>query len=334
MEEEHIMKNPVFLVGLSTACLAALTIAAPAAYGDTFPDRPIKLILPFSPGGNPDTVSRMLAQEMGKRLKQPVIVENRAGANSIIASDLVAKAPADGYTLLYTTGSHVINPLLYKSLPYDTAKDFVPVVLVGSTRGQVLVVTPSLPVQNVQDLVKLATPATSNIPYGSAGIGNTMHLVGEYFNYKAGTHLVHVPYKGAAPAMNAVMSGEVKLAFLNPVSAIEQVKSGTLRAIAVTGSTRFPQLPDVPTVEEAGVAGYEVQGGWQGALAPAGTPPDVVARLNRAFNDALSSPALKDRLASMGLDVAGGSPQDMANYLAKETATYTDIMQAAKVEKQ
>lgn len=328
------MKKLAFRGGLSAAGLAALALATPAAHGASFPDRPIKLILPFSPGGNPDTVSRMLAQEMSKRLQQAVIVENRAGANSIIASELVAKAPADGYTLLYTTGSHVINPLLYKSLPYDTTKDFIPVVLVGSTRGQVLVVTPSLPAKNVQDLIKLASSPTSNITYGSAGIGNTMHLVAEYFNYKAGTHLVHVPYKGAAPAMNAVMSGEVKLAFLNPVSAIEQVKSGMLRAIAVTGSTRFPQLPDVPTVEEAGVPGYEVQGGWQGALAPAGTPPDVVAKLNKAFNDALASPALKERLASMGLDVAGGPPQDMANYLAKETKTYAAIVQAAKVEKQ
>ena len=314
--------------------LGGLLLAAALPAASAYPERAVRIIVPFAAGATLDLMTRAVAEELAHQLGQPVVVENRAGASGIIGADAVAKAPADGYTLLYTTGSHVINPLLYKSLPYDTAKDFVPVVLVGSTRGQVLVVTPSLPVQNVQDLVKLATPATSNIPYGSAGIGNTMHLVGEYFNYKAGTHLVHVPYKGAAPAMNAVMSGEVKLAFLNPVSAIEQVKSGTLRAIAVTGSTRFPQLPDVPTVEEAGVAGYEVQGGWQGALAPAGTPPDVVARLNRAFNDALSSPALKDRLASMGLDVAGGSPQDMANYLAKETATYTDIMQAAKVEKQ
>ncbi len=320
---------------LFPAFLGAMLLAAtPAANADNYPERPIKLLLPFSPGGNPDTVSRILSQELTKSLGQSVVVENRAGANAIIATEAVAKAPADGYTLLYTTGSHVINPLLYKTLPFDTAKDFVPVVLVGSTRGQVLVVNPSLPAKDLKDLVALARSKSSNITYGSAGIGNTMHLVAEYFNYKAGTHLAHIPYKGAAPATNAVISGEVKLAFLNPVSAIEQVKHGKLRALAVTGSQRFPQLPDVPTVAQAGVSGFEVQGGWQGVLAPAGTPPEVVAKINKAFNDALRSPAINQRLESMGLDVAGGTPQDMSSYLAKETATYTDIVQAAKLEKQ
>ncbi|WP_299451364.1 tripartite tricarboxylate transporter substrate binding protein [uncultured Pigmentiphaga sp.] len=321
-------------LSLLIGSVTAVTAATAASPGGTFPERTIKLLLPFAPGGNPDTVSRILAQELTKSLGQAVVVENRAGANAIIATDLVAKAPADGYTLLYTTGSHVINPILYRSLPYDTDKDFTPVVLVGSTRGQVLVVNPSLPAANVQELIQLARSTTSNITYGSAGIGNTMHLVAEYFNYKAGTHMVHVPYKGAAPAMNAVMSGEVKLAFLNPVSAIEQVKHGKLRALGVTGSTRFPQMPDVPTIAEAGVPGFEVQGGWQGVFAPAGTPPEVVAKLNKAFNDVMASPAIRQRFESMGLDVAGGSPEDMSRYLAKETEIYQDIARAAKIEKQ
>lgn len=323
------------LSGTLTAvfAVAALAIAAPVQ-AQTYPDRPIKILLPFTAGGNPDTVARILAQELTKRFGQTVVIDNRAGANGIIATEAVANAPADGYTLLYTTGSHVINPLLYKKLPYDTAKDFVPVSLVGVTRGQVLVANPRLAAKDVQELVALARPAQSNITYGSAGVGNTMHMVAEYFNSKAGTHLVHIPYKGAAPAMNAVISGEVQVAFLNPVSAIEQVKQGKLKALAVTGSSRIPQLPDVPTVKEAGVLGFEVDGGWQGFLAPANTPPDVVAKLNKTLDDILKSPEMTQRFASMGLDVVGGPPKDMATHLDKETSVYTQIAAAAKIQKE
>ncbi|GGX01044.1 MFS transporter [Pigmentiphaga litoralis] len=319
---------------LPAVLLVASALTGSHVQAQTYPDRPIKVLLPFSPGGNPDTVARILAQELTKTFGQTVLIDNRAGANGIIATEAVANAPADGYTLLYTTGSHVINPLLYKKLPYDTAKDFLPVSLVGVTRGQVLVANPRLAATNVKELVALARPAQSNITYGSAGVGNTMHMVAEYFNSKAGTHLVHIPYKGAAPAMNAVISGEVQLAFLNPVSAIEQVKQGKLKALAVTGSSRIPQLPDVPTVKEAGVAGFEVEGGWQGFFAPAGTPADVIAKLNRTLDEVLKAPEMTQRFASMGLDVAGGSPQDMAVHLQKETTVYAQIAEAAKIQKE
>ncbi|MDX3907159.1 MAG: tripartite tricarboxylate transporter substrate binding protein [Pigmentiphaga sp.] len=311
--------------------LAAAVAAAAAAGAETFPSRPIKVVVPFTAGGNADTVARILTQELSRQLGQGIVIDNRGGANGIIGSDIVAKAPPDGYTLLFTTGSHAINPIVSDKLPYDTVKDFAPVALVGVTGSHVLVVPPSSPFKTLQQLVEAGRKPDSKLSFGSAGVGNTMHLVGEYFKMLTGTHLLHVPYRGSAPAVNALMAGEVQLVFLNPVGAVEQVKQGNLRALAVSGDGRLAQLPDVPTMAEAGLPQFDLNGGWQGLFAPGGTPLQVIATLNEKVNQALKTPAVSERLQAIGMQPAGGPPQALADYVRQDMKKFSEIAKAADI---
>src|SRR5687767_3935319 len=235
-----------------------------------YPDRPIRLVLPFPPGGNVDSFGRVLARQLESQLGQPIVVDNRSGANGIVGVDIVAKAPPDGHTLLDTSFSFVINPSIYRKLPYDTEKDFVPVTNFAVGLGYLFTAHPSVPAQSMKELIALAKSA--QLRYSSPGIGNGQHLAAELLAMKAGIRLLHVPYKGGGPALTAALGGEVHLTFTGAIVGIPHVKSGKLRALGFTGATRLASLPEVPTIDEAGVPGFLYDSGWHGLFAPAGTP--------------------------------------------------------------
>ncbi|ARP93594.1 Bug family tripartite tricarboxylate transporter substrate binding protein [Bordetella genomosp. 13] len=316
------------------ACLAlsALLFASPGAAAE-FPDRPIRLVMPFSPGGPTDMVARVLAQHAGQRLGQSIVVENRAGANGIIGSGAVASAPPDGYMLLLAPTSHTINPSLYKKLPYDTVRDFASVIYVGNSPGLVLVVGNQVQAESVKELVDLSNKPGSSIAYGSAGNGNLLHLAGEYFNRATGSRMLHVPYKGAGAIIAGLYSGEIQAAFLGPPQAAELIQGGKLRGLAVTSPKRIPQLPDLPTVAESGYSGYDFDGGIQAAVyAPAGTPAPVIAKLNEAFNAVLKEPEIRDRFATLALDIAGGPPAELDKQVARRMDLYSGLVKQAGIE--
>ncbi|ARP83470.1 hypothetical protein CAL12_23380 [Bordetella genomosp. 8] len=314
-------------IALIVSCMAASGAAA------EFPDRPIRLIMPFSPGGPTDMVARVLAQHAGQRLGQTIVVENRAGANGIIGTGAVATATPDGYTLLLAPTSHTINPSLYKKLPYDTVRDFASVIYVGNSPGLVLVTGPQVPATTVRELVELSRKPGTSIAYGSAGNGNLLHLAGEYFNRATGSRMLHVPYKGAGAIIAGLYSGEIQAAFLGPPQAAELIQAGKLRGIAVTSAKRIPQLPDLPTIAEAGYAGYDFDGGIQAAIyAPAATPKAVIARLNDTFNAVLMEPEIRERFATLALDIAGGPPSALDQQVARRMALYADLVRQAGIQ--
>jgi tripartite-type tricarboxylate transporter receptor subunit TctC len=261
------------------------------------------------------------------------VIDNRPGAGGNIGSDIVAKSAPDGYTLLMgTVGTHAINPGLYSKMPYDHIKDFAPVILVARVPN-ILEVTPSLPVHSVSDLIKLAKEKPGQINFASSGSGTSIHLSGELFKTMAGVDMVHVPYKGSAPALQDLMAGQVQLMFDNLPSSLGQIKAGKLRPIAVTSAQRAPALPDIPTIAESGLPGFEATS-WFGVLAPAGTPPDIVKRLNGEIDKWLQSPEAKDKLLAQGAVAAGGSPEDFAGYIRSETDKWAKVIKAsgAKVD--
>jgi len=294
------------LLALTTACLWA---AAPALAQADYPNRPITYVVPYPPGGAADVFARQLAGELTKRLGQPVVVENRAGANGNVGSASVVKAPADGYTLLLGTASTVaINPHLYgKNMPYDPLKDLQAVSGTHSM-ANVLVVNTATPYKSVQDVVAAAKAKPGALAYASAGNGNTMHLAGEQFRMQAGIDLLHVPYKGGPPAMNDVLAGQVPMMFNNLPAILPMVRGGKLRALAVATPQRSRLLPDVPTMEEAGLKGY-VSTVWNGVFVRAGTPRPIVDRLNREIVAVLQSPEMRQSLEEQGYDVIPSSPE-------------------------
>ncbi len=301
---------------LSLAAAAAAVVAAPCALADAYPDRPIKIIVPFGPGGFTDVVARIIQKDLGPAIGQPVIIENRPGAGSSIGTDAVAKAKPDGYTLAMISTTHVISPHLYKSLPYDPIRDFAPVMKIGEG-PYVLVVHPSLGVRNVQALIALARKTPNTIDYASSGNGSSQHLVGALFSTMAGAPINHVPYKGSNQAMQDLLGGQVKVSFVGMPNALPNVASGKLRALAVTSRKRSADLPDVPTLDEAGVRGYDATI-WLGLLAPAGTPRDVVHKLNAEMTRILSTPEAHRLIASAGVDVATSTPEEFAALLQSE----------------
>ena len=317
------------------SCLAACTALVggnAAAAADAYPNRSIRMVVPFTAGGNADIVARILTQELSNQLGQTIVIDNRGGANGIIGTDAVAKSPPDGYTLLFTTGSQAINPIISRKLPYDTLGDFAPVALVGITASHVLVVNPNSPFMTVQQLIDDGKKPDTKLSFGSAGVGNTMHLVGEYFKMLTHTSMLHVPYRGSAPAVNALMAGEIGFLFLNPVGAIEQVKQGNLRALAVTGPQRLKQLPDVPTMAEAGLPEFDLNGGWQGIFTTAGTPPDVIKKLNEKVAATLKVPSVRLRIEEIGMAPAGGPPTELNDYLKKDMKKFAEIAKAANIK--
>lgn len=276
-----------------------LLVTASAASAQTYPDKPIRIVVTVTPGSAPDLIGRLLAEEFTRRYGQPAVVENRAGANGIIASQAVATAPADGYTMLLVGASHAINAAVYKKLPYDTVKDFVPVAMVGTAPGFVLLVNNNVRAGNLQEFIELAK--RPGVAFGSAGVGSPLHLAGEVFNQTAGTRMLHIPYKGGAAVLTGVMSGEIQGFFQTPPAAIPAVRAGHVRALAVTSRERIPGLPDVPTLAEAGLPGYRLEAAWIGLFAPAATPAAVVQRINQMTRDLLDSPRFLDQLKTNGL---------------------------------
>lgn len=304
------------------AVLVLLLIASSFAHAQ-YPGKPIHLIIPFPPGGPTDVLGRALGQKLGEALGQPVIIENRGGAGASIGSDFVAKSAPDGYTLLVgTTGSHAINPAIYSKLPYDPVKDFAPVTLLA-TYGNVLVVSPNLPVNNVKQLLELARAKPGEITFGSAGNGASNHLSGELLASMGGVRMQHVPYKGSAPALVDVMAGQTSFMFDILSTSLPQIKAGKVRAIAWSGPTRSPLIPEVPTVAESGLPGYEVVG-WFGLFAPAGTPRDVITRLNAETVKFLKLPETKDKLT--GYDPAPSTPEQFAAIIKADIATWAKVV--------
>jgi tripartite-type tricarboxylate transporter receptor subunit TctC len=310
-------------MGMLVAGLAA--ILAPAVLAQAYPEKPVRLVVPYAAGGTADLLARALAQKMGAALGRQVVIENRTGAGGGIGADVVAKARPDGYTILMgTIASHAINPNLYRDLPYDAEKDFAPVALVA-TMPNLLVVNPAVPAKTVAELIALAKSKPGALAFASAGSGTTQHLSGEIFKKMAGVDLLHVPYKGNAPAVTDLVGGQVQLMFDNIPISLQQVRAGKLRALAVTGPKRSPVLPEVPTIAEAALPGYAVTS-WFAVFAPAGTPPSVVTLLNREINKALSDAALRRQLADQGIEPAGGTPAQLAAHVHAEIARWRKVV--------
>ena len=309
-----------FAAGVVAVCAVSLFAPSPALAQADYPSKPIRLVVPFPPGGTTDILARAVAQKLTEAWHQQVIVDNRPGAGGNIGSDLVAKSPPDGYTLeMGTVGTHAINPSLYARMPYDAQKDFTPVILVAGVPN-VLEVNPSLPVHTVQELIAYAKANPGKLNFASSGNGTSIHLSGELFKAMTGVQMTHVPYKGSAPALADLAGGQVQLMFDNLPSSLGLIKGGKLRAIAVTSTTRSSALPDIPTIAESGLPGYEASS-WFGVLAPAKTPPAIVDKLNAAIGAWLASPEAKEKLASQGAVAAGGTPRAFADYIAAKRSS-------------
>jgi tripartite-type tricarboxylate transporter receptor subunit TctC len=307
-----------FLVG------SLLAVSLSAAWAQGYPSKPVKLIVPFAPGGFTDVVARVLGQKLSVSMGQQFIVENKAGAGSIIGTDFVAKSPADGYTLVMVSTTHVISPWIYKSMPYDPIKSFTTVTkLVDSP--YVLLVNPKVPARNVQEFIALAKAAPDTLHYASSGNGSAQHLMGGLFVNMTGAKLRHVPYKGSAGASTDLVAGVVESSFAGVPNALAQVPQGRLKALAVTTAKRIPQLPDVPTMQEAGVPGYEASV-WLALLAPAGTPRDIVDKLNSEIGKLMASADTKKALFDAGVEVAPSTPEAMSDYMVKEMARWGKVV--------
>ncbi|PSJ64480.1 Bug family tripartite tricarboxylate transporter substrate binding protein [Kumtagia ephedrae] len=313
---------------LGLALGAGLAWAGPAS-AQGFPDRPVTLVVPFAAGGSTDLVARLIAASMSKDLGQQVIVENVAGAGGNLGADQVARAEADGYTILMgTVATHALNPLMLKTKPYDPEKDFSPISLLVVVPN-VLVVNPQLPVNTVQELIDLLKANPDQYAYASSGNGTPLHLSGELFKSMAGVEMQHVPYKGAGPALNDVIANQVPIMFDNLPSSSGHIKSGTLKGLGVTTAKRAASFPDMPTVAET-VPGYETYT-WNALFAPAATPPDVVARLNKAALAALADPTVVQRMGDFSAEIVGSSPEKLAEHVKSETAKWAPIVKEAGV---
>ena len=318
----------VLLVAIALAAACPSHAQSPAA---SYPMKPIRMISPFAAGGSTDTLARVIGQRMTETWGQPVVVENRPGAGGQLAADFLAKAPPEGYVLLLTSVSaHAIGPAMSSKLPYDPIRDFAAISQVASGQN-VLIVHPSLPAKSVRDLIALAKARPGQITFSSGGAGTTTHLGAELFKTMTGTDMLHVPYKGGAPASLAVVTGEVSLLFASIATALPQVKSGRVRVLAVTGAQRAGALPDVPTVSEAGIPGYEMNT-WYGVLAPAATPPDIVNKLGTEIVRIVKLPPVRERLGHEGLDPAGTLPQEFAAYIKAEVAKWAKVARTAGIK--
>lgn len=309
----------------------ALAAATGTAMAQAYPVKPIRFIVPSTPGGSVDTLARTVGPRLADKWGQQVIVDNRSGAGGAIAGELVAKSPPDGYTLLVgTVASLATNVSLQKKLPYDPMKDFAPVTLIA-TQNLMLLVHPSLPVKSVKELTALAKKKPGSLSFSSAGNGTGGHLSGELYKMLAGIDLLHVPYKGVAPAMIDVVSGQVTMTFASILSGSQQVKTGRLRALAVTGARRSPAVAELPTMMEAGVAGYE-SATWYGIVAPAGTPADIVNRLSSEVVAILKGPEMNDRLSKEGADPVGNTPAEFARHIQTEIEKWRKVIRAAGIQ--
>ena len=320
-----------FLTSKARGALAlCLLVCAGGALAQAYPARPIRLVVPQSPGGSTDQVARPLAKQLGEVLGQAVVVDNRAGAGSVIGTDIVAKAAPDGYTLLAVAASFTISPALYKQLPYDAARDFTPITMV-SAFPNILVVHPSLPVASFSELISYLKKNPGKANYSSSGIGTGTHLSMELLKHLAGIDLVHVPYKGGAPSVNALLGGEVQVTLATISTALPHVKNGRLRVLAVTSGKRVSSLPEVPTLQESGVKDYEYSS-WIGLLAPAKTPRAVVEKLGAAAARAARTPEMKTVLALEGAEPIGNSPDEFAVQVRTEIDRWAKLVAATGIK--
>lgn len=311
---------------------AWLTCLAAPALAQEWPTRPVTIVVPFAAGGTTDLVARPIAQALSEKLGQPVVVENKAGAGGTLAAGLVAKAPADGYTVFLATVAHTMAPGLYKSLPYDFEKDFEPVTLAAQVPN-VLIVHPSVPAKTVGELIAYIKANPGKVNFGSAGPGSTEHMSGELFRAMLGADMVHVPYKGGAPMMTDLIAGQIQMAIETSGSALPHIQAGTVRALAVSTAQRSPFFPELPTLAESGLAGYDVTT-WYGFMVPKGTPPAVRDRLVREIGAVLKEPAVAARLKDMAAVPGGQPPAEVAAFIAAETAKWRKVAKdaGAKIE--
>ena len=310
-----------------------LTFAATLASAQSYPNRPIKLIVPFAPGGSADLVGRLLAQQMSESFGQPVVVENKGGASGMLGNEYVAKSAPDGYTLTVgTLGPFAVNQTLFDHVPYDNIRDFAPITLTGIS-SHVLVAHPSIPVQNVSELIALAKEKPGQLTFASSGTGNATHLTFELFKARAGIDIVHVPYKGGGPAMADLVGGQVLFSFASMASAVPFVRAGRLRAIAVSGGERSALFPDVPTVAESGLPGFASED-WQGILAPAKTPPEIIGKLNGEIGRILLLPEVKAKLQAAGFEPKPSTPEWFAQFIQAETLKWAKLLKGIGIKAQ
>ena len=316
------------LFGLAAMLIGLSGFHANAQSAATYPNKPIKIIVPFPPGGATDIIARAIGFELQKAFGQTVIIENKPGAGGNTGADLVAKSPPDGYTLVMATvGTHAINMSLYAKMPYDAVKDFEPVVLVAGVPN-LLVVHPSVNARSVKELTALAKAQPGKLNVASSGNGTSIHLSAELYKQMAGVDILHVPYKGSAPAVADLLGGQVQMMFDNMPVSLPHAKAGKLRALAVTSLKRSPALPDVPTMDEEGLKGFDATS-WFGLLAPAGTPKDIITKLNAASVAALATPDMRERLAAQGADPVGNSPDQFAAFIKAEIEKWAKIVKAS-----
>ena len=295
-----------------------------------WPTRPIRLVVPFPPGGATDINARVIAKEVETVLGQPLVIDNRSGANAIIGSELVAKAAPDGYTLMHISVAFAINPSTYKKLPFDTARDFTPITNVVVGQGSLLAVNPSLPAKSVSELIALSKK--QNLSFASPGVGNVLHLIMAAFCQRAGIEMLHVPYKGAAPALNALFVGEVQVIIVPPIVAVPHIKVGRLRPLGYSGAKRLPVIADVPTIAEAGLPGFQQDTGWHAWFAPAKTSPRIVTRIYGAIQKSLQAPAVRDFLLAGGYEPTADPPAEFQKNFRRDLERWGELARLAKIE--
>jgi tripartite-type tricarboxylate transporter receptor subunit TctC len=315
----------------SVSTLIVTPLMAPAAFAqDVYPSKPIKLIVPFSPGGTTDLLARVLADKLPKLLGQPVIVENRAGAGGVIGTEVVARAPNDGYTLgMATASTHGVNPAVYSKISYDAGKDFAPITRIASVPN-VMVINAAMPAKSLKEFVELASKQPGKYSFASPGSGSVGHALGELFKMTANVDLVHIPYKGAGPALNDVIGGQVQVLYDNLPTSLPHIKAGKLRALAIAAPKRVSAAPDIPTFAELGMSALN-ESAWFGVVAPAGTPNAILTKLHAAIDAAMKQPDVIDRLEKMGAQAMVESPQAFSTHITKEIAQFKRVAQAANI---
>jgi tripartite-type tricarboxylate transporter receptor subunit TctC len=313
----------------STLTLAAFTLVGPA-HAQNYPERPIRLIVPFPAGGNVDVFARVLYKYVEEELGQPVVIDNRGGANGMLGADIVARATPDGHTLLNTSFAFAVNPFVRKKMPFDVQKDFTPVTMVALGTGYLQVVHPDVPAKTVKELIALAQKQP--VRYSTAGVANGQHLTGALFAHAAGIKMLHVPYKGGAPAMTAVMGGETQVHYPAAAVGIPHVKAGRVRALGFTGNQRLRALPDVPTIAEAGLPGFFADAGWHAVFGPANTPPAIAQRVQQAIHKSLQIPRVRDHFLDGGYEPSGIAPEQWAKEFRTDLKRYADIVRIAEIE--